>query len=198
MAMDILVRAGELSDTPYLIDVASAHLSSCYYNSMPSLDFVAKLRAMDAKVRIPTTLNAVSPSACLFHAGRAGLISKAHPVSRFASGRGQRGDGPLCRPGRHADFHLCTLSTDPSPKLDQDIAWAESSAVIYANSVIGARTNKYSEFVDISAAVTGRAPFWGLHRPLASDRAATMDAAASRTAATNSLVPAVPCVKLQR
>jgi predicted aconitase len=49
------------------------------------------------------------------------------------------------------------------PRQGEDIAWCESSAVIYANSVLGARTNRYVEFFDMCAAVTGRVPEAGLH-----------------------------------
>ena len=49
------------------------------------------------------------------------------------------------------------------PKCGDDIAWAESNAVVFANSVLGARTNRYGDFMDICCAITGRAPFAGLH-----------------------------------
>ena len=51
----------------------------------------------------------------------------------------------------------------PEPSAGTDLAWCESSAVIYANSVLGARTNRYVEFIDICAAITGRVPECGLH-----------------------------------
>jgi predicted aconitase with swiveling domain len=44
------------------------------------------------------------------------------------------------------------------------VAWAESNAIVFANSVLGARTNRYGDFIDICAAITGRAPDVGLHR----------------------------------
>jgi len=43
------------------------------------------------------------------------------------------------------------------------VAWGESNAVVFANSVLGARTERYGDFMDICAAVTGRAPAVGLH-----------------------------------
>jgi predicted aconitase len=57
------------------------------------------------------------------------------------------------------------------PGLSDHVAWAESNAIVFANSVLGARTNRYGDFLDISAAVTGRVPNAGLH--LDSNRAAT-------------------------
>ena len=49
------------------------------------------------------------------------------------------------------------------PGLGEQIAWAESNAINFANSVLGARTNRYGDFFDICAAITGRAPYVGLH-----------------------------------
>jgi predicted aconitase len=43
------------------------------------------------------------------------------------------------------------------------VAWGESNAVAYANTVIGARTNRYADFLDVACALTGRAPAFGLH-----------------------------------
>jgi predicted aconitase len=49
------------------------------------------------------------------------------------------------------------------PTRGEHCAWMESSAVIYVNSVLGARTNRYGDFMDLCAAITGRAPDCGLH-----------------------------------
>jgi len=51
------------------------------------------------------------------------------------------------------------------PKLGQDVAWGESNAVAFCNSVLGARTNRYGDFLDICCAIAGRAPYYGLHVP---------------------------------
>jgi predicted aconitase len=50
-----------------------------------------------------------------------------------------------------------------APRFGEQIVWAESNAIVYANSVIGARTHRYGDFVDACAAITGRAPRFGLH-----------------------------------
>ena len=50
-----------------------------------------------------------------------------------------------------------------TPRFGQQIAWAESNAIVYANSVLGARTNRYGDFIDICAAIAGRVPKYGLH-----------------------------------
>ena len=50
------------------------------------------------------------------------------------------------------------------PALGSDVAWGESNAVAFCNSVLGARTNRYGDFLDIACAISGRAPDYGLHR----------------------------------
>ena len=49
------------------------------------------------------------------------------------------------------------------PALGEHVAWAESNAIVFANSVLGARTDRYGDFIDICCAITGRAPAAGLH-----------------------------------
>src|SRR5690606_23690944 len=51
------------------------------------------------------------------------------------------------------------------PAFGSDVAWGESNAVVFCNSVLGARTNRYGDFLDIACAIVGRAPDYGLHRP---------------------------------
>jgi predicted aconitase len=50
------------------------------------------------------------------------------------------------------------------PAFGEHVAWAESNAIVFVNSVLGARTDRYGDFLDICAGITGRAPFAGLHR----------------------------------
>jgi hypothetical protein len=51
------------------------------------------------------------------------------------------------------------------PRAGTDVAWGESNAVVFCNSVLGARTNRYGDFLDIACAIAGVAPDYGLHRP---------------------------------
>jgi len=62
--------------------------------------------------------------------------------------------------------------TDMRPSFGQQIAWGESNAIVFANSVIGARTERYPDLFDICCAITGRAPAIGLH--LTENRAGTV------------------------
>jgi predicted aconitase len=64
-----------------------------------------------------------------------------------------------CRPS----FTCAPYQSLSRPRFGDQIAWGESNAIVFANSVIGARTNRYGDFIDLTCAMTGRAPAWGLH-----------------------------------
>jgi predicted aconitase len=65
--------------------------------------------------------------------------------------------------GCEASFTCAPYQTRFRPAFGEQIAWGESNAIVFANSVIGARTNRYGDFIDLCCALTGRAPAWGLH-----------------------------------
>jgi predicted aconitase len=63
---------------------------------------------------------------------------------------------------------LCTCTpylVGKVPLLGQHVAWMESSAVIFINSVLGARTNCEGAESALPAMLTGRTPYWGYHVP---------------------------------
>lgn len=64
-----------------------------------------------------------------------------------------------CRP----TWTCAPYQLDVRPAFGEQVAWGESNAIVFANSVLGARTERYGDFVDICAAITGRAPAVGLH-----------------------------------
>jgi hypothetical protein len=65
--------------------------------------------------------------------------------------------------GARPSFTCAPYLLDSAPGFGEHIGWAESNAVVYANSVIGARTMKYPDYLDICIALTGRAPLAGCH-----------------------------------
>ena len=107
-------------------------------------------------MRVPTTLNV-------------GSVDLLHP-ELF------RGDAALARSGRElmrcyeelgcrATWTCAPYQQAARPAFGEHIAWAESNAIVFVNSVLGARTDRYGDFIDICAALLGRAPYAGLHRP---------------------------------
>jgi predicted aconitase len=65
--------------------------------------------------------------------------------------------------GCESSFTCAPYQLRQRPRLGEQIAWAESNAIVFANSVLGARTNRYGDFIDLCAAITGRVPHAGLH-----------------------------------
>lgn len=154
-AMEVLVRMGEMEGAREFVEIEGAHIDSCLFHGDVALDFVEMLVDGGGQVVVPTTLNV-------------GLLDLLHP-ELFT------GDPALAEKGRRLmeayqamgcepSFTCAPYQLSPRPTLGQQIAWAESNAIVFANSVLGARTNRYGDFIDICAALTGRVPYTGLHR----------------------------------
>ena len=154
LAMRIVTRTANVMDAQRLIDVSSAHIDGCLYHGQASLDFVERCIAGGARVAIPTTLNVGSLDLIhpeLYHGDtQTGLAAKRLMDAHLELG---------CE----ASFTCAPYQLKHRPKLGEQIAWAESNAIVFANSVLGARTSRYGDFLDLSAAITGRAPYAGLH-----------------------------------
>jgi predicted aconitase len=153
-AMDILLRFGEAIGAPSLLEIAQAHVDGCLYHGEVSLDFVERLAAEEGRVRVQTTLNVGSMD--LLHPE---LIGGAAAL-RSAGLRLMEAHLSL---GCEQSFTCAPYQTRFRPRFGAQIAWGESNAIVFANSVIGARTNRYGDFIDLCCAMTGRAPAYGLH-----------------------------------
>jgi predicted aconitase/predicted aconitase with swiveling domain len=154
LAMRIVLRMAGLLGAERLIDVSQAHIDGCIYTGPGGLRFAERLCELGAQVRIPTTLNAVSVDRRRWRAlGVDAAIGE--PASRLADAYLQMGAKP--------SFTCAPYLLDTAPAFGEQIVWAESNAVVYANSVVGARTLKYPDYLDICIALTGRAPLAGCH-----------------------------------
>jgi len=109
---------------------------------------------MGAKVRIPTTMNAISVD-------RANWQAQGVPPS-FGGPAARLADAYV-RMGCKASFTCSPYLLDTAPAAGEAIAWAESNAVVFANTVLGARTAKHPDFLDLCIALTGRAPLAGVY-----------------------------------
>jgi predicted aconitase len=155
LAMRIVVDLAEVMEADRLIDVASAHVDGCLYHGPASLEFAERLVAGGAAVSVPTTLNT-------------GSLDLLHPElvreTPERAGAARRQMDLYVAMGCRATWTCAPYQLPGRPSLGQQIAWAESNAIVFANSVLGARTNRYGDFIDICAAITGRVPHAGLHR----------------------------------
>ena len=154
LAMRILVRCAALLEAPSFIDIESAHIDGCLYHGRASLDFVDRMVADGGRVVVPTTLNV-------------GSLDLIHP-ELFRGSSTLRADADRLMKahislGCEPSFTCAPYQLARRPRFGQQIAWAESNAIVFANSVLGARTNRYGDFIDLCAAITGRAPYCGLH-----------------------------------
>ncbi len=153
-AMQMLQRVAQCVGAARLIDISQAHLVGAYYGGPASLRFVEKLLAAGADVAVPTTLNASSADLyqdTLYDADRRDVKNSCRIVKCYQ-------DMGCSVELTCAPYHLPEV-----PGFGEAIAWAESNAIVYANSVIGARTNKTFQYLDLSAALTGRIPEFGFY-----------------------------------
>lgn len=154
LAMSILVRMGEVQDAERLLDIEAAHIDSTLYTGQATLDFAERLAGLGAHVRVPTSLNV---------GGVDQQGWREWPVPAEWAEPARRQMDAYQSMGAEPTWTCAPYQTAFRPKFGQQIAWGESNAIVFANSVIGARTERYPDLLDICAALTGRAPAVGLH-----------------------------------
>jgi predicted aconitase len=154
-AMEFVCTYAKAVGATELVPIAIAHIDGCLYHGLVSLDFVKHFIALGAKVAVPTTLNV-------------GSVDLIHPNL-------VRGD-TLNVNGRELMLAHLALGCAPSftcapyqlaasrPAFGSHVAWGESNAICFANSVCGARTERYGDFIDLACAIAGFAPEYGLHK----------------------------------
>jgi len=154
MAMRVIVRMAEVLEAASFIDIVQAHIDSTVYVGEANLEFAERLAQGGGRVAVPTTLNV---SGLDEHGWRAWSVPAdwAEKARRQMVAYERMG----CRP----TWTCAPYQTEFAPHFGEQIAWGESNAVVFANSVIGARTERYPDLLDICAALTGRVPGFGLH-----------------------------------
>ncbi|WND02928.1 aconitase X catalytic domain-containing protein [Temperatibacter marinus] len=148
--LQTLVTYGRAFNAARLVPIKSAHLTGSFrissFNGYYQL--LEKIADAGLKVKVPTTLN-------------------PHPGFDFALQnrlvfKGQKHHETLMDRIGVTPNYSCVCYFDANvPDFGDTLGWAESSAIIYANSVIGARSNRNSVMVDICLALTGVAPEFG-------------------------------------
>jgi len=155
ICMKILVRLGELFNATRLIPINSAHVSGVSYKTLgdaPS-DFLEALANADAKVKIKATLNPQSfDRKYLRKKLPPDLCQKQSDIMTYFEKMG------------FTESLTCTPYYLENPKRGSHLAWAESSAVVYTNSVTGAWTNREGGPSALAAAIIGKTPDYGIHK----------------------------------
>ena len=154
LAMTLICRMAELVGAPRLIPISGAHIDSCLYHGGVGLDFAERLASGGGQVAVPTTLNVSALD--LLHPDLVQLDDATRARARRLTDAYLAMD---CQP----TFTCAPYQLPSRPAFGEHVAWAESNAIVFANSVLGARTGRYGDFIDICAALTGRVPLAGLH-----------------------------------
>ncbi len=162
--MKTLVAYGDIFEADRLVPVThQGHLVTSFGISIMSATFSLMQELIDAgvKAKLPFTVdprpidNANVPSS---------LLQKI--VAHFMYGKQKFYEGQLESLGlKSKQAFTCACYLDEvgnTPKKGDILSWAESSAVVYANSVLGARCNRNSAFIDLFGCILGKVPNFGL------------------------------------
>ena len=155
MAMRIVAETARLMGAPGLIPIASAHIDGALYHGDSGTLFAEKLVEGGARVGVRATLNVGSIDLTGCSKNRLPAGERAMAARMMAAYRTL---------GCEATWTCAPYQAGHRPQAGSDVAWGESNAVVFCNSVLGARTNRYGDFLDIACAIAGVAPDYGLHR----------------------------------
>jgi predicted aconitase len=155
ICMKILVRLGELFNATRLIPISSAHISGVSYKTLGDAPakFLETLADADGKARVKATLNPQSfdPEYLQKRLPKQ-ICEKQFNILRQFEKMGL------------TQSLTCTPYYLEKPRRGSHLAWAESSAVVYANSVLGAWTNREGGPSALAAAIIGKTPDYGVHK----------------------------------
>ena len=154
IAMEVLCLMAAAQNADKLIDVSRGHIDGCILAHDANLHFAEKMLDMGASVIIPTTINAISVDRENW---------KSQGVAPDLGGKASRLADAYVKMGAYPTFTCAPYLLDEKPSKGEVIGWSESNAVIYANSVIGARTQKHPDYLDLFIAMTGRTPNTGVY-----------------------------------
>jgi predicted aconitase len=186
LAMKSIVKVGDKVKAERLIPVASGHLGTF---TLPFLGAYAstikRLVMMEAKVNVFTSVNpnpfdTITATDFLQNLGTLGGFKQP---KIFTDCIETLGVSPTwtCTPYEYGNI----------PRFGQHVSWDESSADIYVNAVLGARTNRESGFMDLLTAIAGRTPYHGLH--LDENRRGEILCTIKKDRLTDSDYPAIGC-----
>jgi len=156
ICMKILVKLGELFDATKLIPINSAHVSGVSYKTLgdASVEFLDALANAGGKAKVKATLNPQSFDMEYLRKrlGESLWLKQLNVIRHFE------------KMGFQQSF-TCTPYYLETPRQGSHLAWAESSAVVYANSVLKAWTNREGGPSALAAAIIGKTPDHGVHKP---------------------------------
>lgn len=154
-ALTYQLQVGEFFGADHFVPITNAHFTGDFeVMDTAGLNFLEELAAAGAKVRVPTTRN----STCVDPLAVAQLKQRCTLVD------GELRVGPMLRSMGVLTVNTCIgYQTVYTPHLGEHVAWGDTGAVAYANSVLGARTNYEAGPASLFAGLTGRIAAYGFH-----------------------------------
>jgi len=148
LALAIIVELGELFGAEELMAVSQVHIDTTVYMVDSGVEFAEKCAALGGRFAVPTSLNA----SAIGH-----LRWKQYRVPPELLVKCRRLENAYVAMGASPTWTCAPYQQGMIPRFGQQIAWGQS------NSIIGARTNRYGDLMDICAGIVGRVPRLGLH-----------------------------------
>ena len=155
-AMEILTALGTIYEVERMVPVTSVQIAGVSFDNLgeAGLEFLSEMADGEGRVKVLTTLNPAGMD--IENWGSLGIDPDfARNQERVIDAYAKMGVVTTCSCTPYLFGNL--------PHFGEHIAWAESSAVCFANSVLGARTNREGGPSALAAALTGRTPAYGLH-----------------------------------
>ena len=162
-ALEVIVRVGEALGAPRLIEIKHAHISGVSYENIGDygLELIEGFWRLGARFSVPTTVNPISYDSEDLTSIPGVTLSKPYVEAQEAIARALSGMGAelefTCTPYYAGVLDRYEL------RMGDHVAWGESSAVAYANSVLGIRTNREGGPLALMAAIAGRTYYYGMH-----------------------------------
>jgi predicted aconitase len=159
-AMKVLVNLGDLEDSDRLVPIVSAHVSGVSYHTAGEalIKLLEDLNEKGARISIPTSLNPAGMDLELWE--QIGYPEEfAQKQMRIIDLYSKLGINMTC-----SCIPYETPQSVQPIKMGDHLSWGESNAVIYANSMVGARTNREGGISSLASAILGKTPDWGMHQ----------------------------------
>lgn len=154
MAMEILVKMGELYGADRMMPVKRAHIDAAAYTTIwdAGTEFIEYLADNGVKCAVPTTINPLSRDIKNW---------KILGASDEFALKSKRLEDAYLKMGVIPTWTCAPYQCTNAPHFNEVVSWSESNAVNYVNSVLGARAERLPDMVDVCCAVTGRVPAYG-------------------------------------
>lgn len=156
IAMQVICAMAALQEATALVDVTQGHIDGCILANTANLRFAETMAEMGGRVLVPTTMNAISVD----HGNW-----RTQGVPPDFGLRAARLADAYVKMGARPTFTCAPYLLETAPEAGENIGWSESNAVIFANTVLAARTVKHPDYLDLFIAMTGRAPLSGVYLP---------------------------------